>query len=453
MKMKSKKIFSLLLASAILLCGCSNNGEQQPSNTDGAVNTEAPKNTEENTENNTESEAPTVNQVNIGDTSYADGAEDLPFTLDGELTPRMKALIRLNSGNQVRLANMFKKAADNKGITVAYLGGSITQGSSATESNCYARLVTDWFEETFPNTAITYVKAGIGATGSYLGVHRAERDVLSQNPDVVFVDFSVNDTTENTFRNTNSYDSLMRKLWNAESKPAIVCVGMTMEDGTAFQNQHLEVAKHYDLPFISYRNAILDVINKGYIKWTDISNDNIHPNVPGHKILSEMIIDYLTEVMNNKDNITGEESDFSTAYTDNIYEEAKLLTPADIEATDPDAVFDPYEDSFSNMKGYWMASIGGVNGDKVGRLTFKDIEFKNLGILYGETTNGGGLLKVYVDGEEKAIIDTKFPNGWGDYAESKEVVSFEEKGIHTVEIVPQWEDDSLFLYISALMVS
>ncbi len=453
MKLKSKKIFSLLLASAILLCGCSNNGEQQTPNTDGAVNTEAPKNTQENTQNNTESEATNVNQVNIGDTSYADGAEDLPFTLDGELTPRMKALIRLNPGNQVRLANMFKKAAENKGITVAYLGGSITQGSHATETNCYARLVTDWFEETFPNTAITYVKAGIGATGSYLGVHRADRDVLSQNPDVVFVDFSVNDTTENTFRNTNSYDSLMRKLWNAESKPAIVCVGMTMEDGTAFQNQHLEVAKHYDLPFISYRNAILDVINKGYIKWTDISNDNIHPNVPGHKILSDMIIDYLTEVMNNRDNITGEESDFSTAYTDNLYEDAKLLTPADIEATDPDAVFDPYDDSFSNMKGYWMASIGGVDGDKVGRLTFKDIEFKNLGILYGETTNGGGLLKVYVDGEEKAIIDTKFPNGWGDYAESKEVVSFEEKGTHTVEIVPQWEDDSLFMYVSALMVS
>lgn len=456
--MKSKKIVSLLIASAVLLCGCSNNQDPAATDTQGGANTEAPvstaaENNGGNTEENTESEAPNVNQVDLGDLSYADGAEDTPFTLDGELTPRMKALIRLNEGNQVRLANMFKKAAGGEDITVAYLGGSITQGSSATESNCYARLVTNWFEETYPDIKVNYVKAGVGATGSYIGIHRADRDVLSKNPDVVFIDFSVNDTTENTQRNINSYDSLMRKLWNGDSKPAIVCIGMTQETGIAFQSQHLEIAKHYDLPFISYKNAILDVINKGYIKWTDISGDNIHPNVPGHKILSEMIIDYLTEVKDNADSISGDESDFSKAYTDNLYEDATLLTPANTEAVDEDNVFDPYNESFGNMPGYWMASIGGVEGEKVGRLTFKDVEFRNLGILFGKQTNEGGKLKVYVDGEEKATIDTKFPNGWGNYAEAAEVVSFDEKGTHTVEIVPEWEDDTLFLYVCGLMVS
>lgn len=455
--MKAKKIISLLVTSAVLLCGCSNGSEPASTDTGSTTTAQAPQNsaenTQENTEKNTESEAANVNQVNIGDTSYADGVEDSVYTLGGELTPKMKALIRLNPGNQVRLANMFKKAAGGEDITVAYLGGSITQGSSATESNCYARLVTDWFEQTFPDIKVTYVKAGIGATGSYIGVHRADRDVLSKNPDVVFVDFTVNDTTENIKRDVNSYDSLMQKLWNGESKPAIVLIGMTQETGISVQSQHLEVAQHYDLPFISYRNAILDVINKGYIKWTDISGDNIHPNVPGHKILSEMIIDYLTEVMDNRDNISGEESDFSKPFTDNLYEDAVTLTPANIEATDPDAVFDPYDDTFSNMKSYWMASVGGVDGDKVGRLTFKDVEFRSLGILYGRTTTNGGALKILVDGEEKAVINTKFPNGWGTYAEAAEVVSFDEKGKHTIEIVPEWEDDTLFLYVSGLLIS
>lgn len=455
--MKAKKIISLLVTSAVLLCGCSNGSEPASTDTGSTTTAQAPQNsaenTQENTEKNTESEAANVNQVNIGDTSYADGVEDSVYTLGGELTPKMKALIRLNPGNQVRLANMFKKAAGGEDITVAYLGGSITQGSSATESNCYARLVTDWFEQTFPDIKVTYVKAGIGATGSYIGVHRADRDVLSKNPDVVFVDFTVNDTTENIKRDVNSYDSLMQKLWNGESKPAIVLIGMTQETGISVQSQHLEVAQHYDLPFISYRNAILDVINKGYIKWTDISGDNIHPNVPGHKILSEMIIDYLTEVMDNRDNISGEESDFSKPFTDNLYEDAVTLTPANIEAADPDAVFDPYDDTFSNMKGYWMASVGGVDGDKVGRLTFKDVEFRSLGILYGRTTTNGGALKILVDGEEKAVINTKFPNGWGTYAEAAEVVSFDEKGKHTIEIVPEWEDDTLFLYVSGLLIS
>ena len=41
---------------------------------------------------------------------------------------------------------------------------------------------------------------------------------------------------------------------------------------------HSEICRAYDIPMISYHDAILDVINNGHIKWTDISNDNIHPS-------------------------------------------------------------------------------------------------------------------------------------------------------------------------------
>ena len=46
----------------------------------------------------------------------------------------------------------------------------------------------------FPDTEVNYVNAGIGATNSYLAVHRVDNDLLAHKPDVVVVEFSVNDS-------------------------------------------------------------------------------------------------------------------------------------------------------------------------------------------------------------------------------------------------------------------
>lgn len=473
--MKLKKIMSILLSSALLLtlAACNTTENNPPKNTNNAGNTENSTNSGEKTEAVTnkgssdsssinspstspetlppmsEEAPPTVSDLN--DYSYADSSADSPYVIDNGITDRMVALSEMNIGNKVRLANAMKKAAAGEEITVAFIGGSITQGTSAGDDGCYAKLVDLWFEDTFKNATVNYVKAGIGATGSYIGVHRAQRDVISKNPDIVFVEFSVNDTTENTRRNVDSYDSLLRMFWNSESKPALVCIGMTQENGTSFQNYHYDIAKSYDLPFISYRNAILDVIDKGHITWKDISDDNIHPNVAGHKVLAQIITHYLEKVNSEKDSITGDESDFSTPYSKDRFANAKLLTPNEIEGTDESGSYVCMKDNtFSNFTGNWTAR-GGI--DSSAKLVFKDVEAKNIGLLYGEFLRGGPVLDVYIDGKLAAQVDEKFPSGWGNYAEAVQIASFEESGKHTIEIVPEITDDIAMSVICGLLVS
>lgn len=378
--------------------------------------------------------------------------EEIPYTLGGELTPTMIANSRYNVGNQARLAEFFKKLQAGGEVTVAFLGGSITQGSSAGNDLCYARLTANWIQEQFPDAKVNYVNAGIGATGSYIGVHRCDRDVLSHEPDIVFVDFSVNDTTERTELNKLTYESLMRKLWSAESSPAIVTIAMTQDDGTSFQDYHGEIVKRYDLPMISYKDAILDIIDKGYIKWTDISDDNIHPNVPGHALLTDLITDYLRSVIDDLDNISGEESDFSQpAESGEKYLNAKLLTPADTEPVSLGA-FAVREAAFGGFNGSWMLKSSD------GQLTEEDgIEFKvtakNIGILYGKTISNSVKADVYIDGELVTTLDTDFSGGWGNYAEFAELSAFSEEGEHTLKIVPRSKDGAAAMYISAIAVS
>lgn len=376
---------------------------------------------------------------------------DSEYVIENGITDRMIALSRLNVGNRARLAKVFKKAQAGEKITVAYLGGSITQGSSAGNDLCYARLTTNWLMEKFPSAEIEYVNAGIGATGSYIGVYRTDRDVLCHNPDLVFVDFSVNDTTENTQRNIASYDGVLRKLWAAESAPAIVTIAMTMDNGTSFQQYHSEICKAYDIPMISYKDAILDVINNGHIKWTDISDDNIHPNVTGHKVLTEIITAYLQDVIDNLDSIdTEKESDFSAVYASDKYSTAELVIP---EKAEPKASegWETREDLFGNFGGYWRLRTSDGNLDGTSPLTF-EVEAKSIGVFYGRLVKGGSTFDVVVDGTVAKTIDSSFEGGWGNYVEAAEIIDFEECGKHTVEIVPQGGEKSITV-ISAIAIT
>lgn len=81
---------------------------------------------------------------------------------------------------------------------MAYIGGSITEGAKEDDNSCYTRLVTNWFQDTYPDATINYLRAGIGATGLYIGVHRVQHDVLDNGHDIVFVEFSVNDSAKTT---------------------------------------------------------------------------------------------------------------------------------------------------------------------------------------------------------------------------------------------------------------
>lgn len=450
-----KKFISVAAAAALVLSltACKND---TVSNSGSAPDSSAADNSTPDTSNSSNSGADS-NISDVPETSDAgnepqDEIEEIPYVLGGELTPTMIANSRYNVGNQVRLAEFFRKLQAGEEVTAAFLGGSITQGSSAGNDLCYARLTANWLQEQFPDAKVNYVNAGIGATGSYIGVHRCDAQVLSQNPDIVFVDFSVNDTTERTELNKTTYESLMRKLWFAESSPAIVTIAMTQDNGTSFQEYHGEIVKRYDIPMISYKNAILDIIDKGYIKWTDISDDNIHPNVPGHALLTDLITNYLQSVIDDLDNISGEESDFSQpSDSGEKYVNAKLLRPSDTEPASMGA-FTVRDAAFGGFDGSWLLKSPEGQFTDADGIEFK-VTAKNIGIIYGKTTSNSVKADIYIDGELITTLNTDFSGGWGNYAEFAEIAALPEEGEHTLKIVPQTMNDSTVMYISAIAVS
>lgn len=369
-----------------------------------------------------------------------------PVDLAAGITDKMYGRAILNEGNPTRLAAAMKKAENGEKVTVGVIGGSITQGSSATnQNNCYASLFKKWWEEKFPSAEINFVNAGIGGTNSYLGVHRVDEQLLAHNPDVVIVEFSVNDTDKTM--NKYSYDSLVRKILSHETNPAVMLLFTTQENGTSLQDTHKEIGMAYDLPMISYREVVYQEVAAGTLDWKSISPDNIHPNDAGHGIIGQLVDRYLNEIYGKLDTITDEPTAFTAdSYTNDYFKNAKMLGADDITATASEG-FEVIESGFYHQfPNNWKTEAGGT-------MTF-DVECQNFGVFFLCTTDGkSGDYEVYVDGERKGKLEADFTGGWGTYGNTKQIILSKETEKHTIEIKPAEGSEDEGITILGLMVS
>ena len=80
--------------------------------------------------------------------------------------------------------------ADKSEINCVAIGGSITAAGGVSASG--GSKVSTWLGEK-TGKKVNFYNAGIGGTGSDFGITRLYDDVVSRDPDIVFVEFSVND--------------------------------------------------------------------------------------------------------------------------------------------------------------------------------------------------------------------------------------------------------------------
>ncbi len=192
-----------------------------------------------------------------------------------------------------RIEHVFARAEKGEAITIGFLGGSITQGSLASrQENCYASLVYDWWQKRFPKAELTCVNAGIGGTTSHFGAARAAEDLLYARPDMVFVEFSVNDEDEAHFQ--ECYEGLIRHLLRCEWKPAVMLLhNRFYSDGHSAQRIHDEVGRYYGLPRVCMGDVLYSRIQSGELSEEEVTPDGLHPNDRGHALLAELITDKL----------------------------------------------------------------------------------------------------------------------------------------------------------------
>jgi len=205
---------------------------------------------------------------------------------------RQRSLV--SAGDPARLQAVLAKARRGEPICVAAIGGSITAGGDHTKDpkRRYIQQLARWFEVTFPGLKVRLVNAGIGATNSAYGALRVQRDVIAQQPDLVVVEYAVNDCTGNA-KLDESYEGVLRQLLTSSPQRAVIELFFMHKDGKNAQDEQVALGRHYGLPMISFRAAVWPELQAGTVPWETIYDDVVHPNNAGHDIASELLRSFL----------------------------------------------------------------------------------------------------------------------------------------------------------------
>ena len=210
-------------------------------------------------------------------------------------------------GNNARLKKAIEKAKAGEDVTIAFIGGSITQGAGAIpiNSECYAYKTFKGLCELAGKGVdenIHYIKAGVGGTPSELGMIRYEKDVLRDGavtPDIVVVEFAVNDAGDETCG--ECYDSLIRKILAADNKPAVILEFAVFADDWNLQERFIPVGEAYQIPMVSTRDIVVEQFYKKpgagrVVSKNQFFYDSFHPTNAGHTFMAGGLIRLLEMV-------------------------------------------------------------------------------------------------------------------------------------------------------------
>lgn len=305
-----------------------------------------------------------------------------------------------NLGNTYRLKKAIEKARKGEDVNIVYIGGSITEGDGL--ETCYANRSYNYFKDTFgkgKGDNVHYFNSGISGTPSTLGSLRFENDVLSHQPDIIFIEFAVNDGDDEDMK--AAYEAMIRNAFTYETKPAVILLFARMEAGWTSQGWKKEIGFHYDVPMISYADGITYLFDNKAMEWSEFSSDYTHPHAEGNAVVADFIAYFYDEVDRNEgsaeDVVLPDEWMFPKFF-DNATMLKKDTAPSDMGAWKKGSTGFHYSDG-------WTKSYS----DKNDPMVF-EFEGKCAYVIYpnmGSSGFGTLVAKVYLDGELVATKEFK----------------------------------------------
>ena len=326
----------------------------------------------------------------------------------------------VREGDTARLQQVLAKARRGEPVTVAVIGGSITAGAMAsTREKNYGGVLAQWWRQTFPKAKIALVNAGIGATGSNYGALRAQRDLLSHRPDFVVIEYGVNDSNEQASAET--LEGLIRQVLKQPNQPAVVLLFMMNRNGANAQEWHGKVGRHYDLPMLSFRDALWPEIEAGRMKWEEVEADTVHPNDRGHAYAARLVTSLLEKLLKAlpPDTELPAVKPVSKPLLNDLFEHVALFEADALKPTESEGwIFDAKDRCWKSDR-------------PRSRIEF-EIEGRVLLFMDWHIRGPMGKAKVQVDDQPAVVRDAWFDRTWGGYRQTTELARNLPPGKHRV---------------------
>ncbi|MDO5559085.1 MAG: SGNH/GDSL hydrolase family protein [Oscillospiraceae bacterium] len=206
-------------------------------------------------------------------------------------------------GNNYRLKTILEKT-QKKEITIAFLGGSVTQGWDGEKilTQSYSVLLHRYLCNKYPMLKINYVNMALASENSFLGLSITDKYITGINPDIVIVEYAVNNECGSD--HITAYESLIRRLLDLPQSPAVISVFMINSSFYTCQAYMKKVGENYDLPMVSVADSLKMLLDSDEIQWNLYSPDFAHPSIWGHRFIADCMINLFEKISQSEPDIS-----------------------------------------------------------------------------------------------------------------------------------------------------
>ena len=350
----------------------------------------------------------------------------------------------MSTGNNARLKNVIARAQQGEVVTLATIGGSITEGAGASiYQECWASRFHVRFRKAYGaenGSNVCLVNAGVGGTASPFGYMRYQREIVSRVPaedsdglpDIVVIEFSVNDWQEPTGH--RCFESMVKEILDAPNEPVVILLFAVFRNGFNLQDELKRIGKNYNLMMVSIKDGFYAHIGKELTQ-EDFFADEYHPKALGHRIMTDCLMQAVEDAA-ARETDEAPDLDVKPVYGTDFMGLKTIFGGTETDEFSVERSGFPGSDSSS----YRNQPIGQVCGknfyhnekDPMDPLTVKGVFRKCLVAWKATNSEAFGAADILIDG--KKIMTVK--GGKGKWGQSEVVLVLDEReaGEHTLEI-------------------
>ena len=189
----------------------------------------------------------------------------------------------------------------NRVINIVFHGHSVPAGYFKTPEvntlGAYPHLVLQKMKAAYPLAVVNTIVTSIGGENSVQGAKRFDDEVLNHNPDVIFIDYALNDRGVGLENAYIAWDAMIKKAKSNTIK--VILLSPSPDQRVDYQNpanplkKHTEqikrLANENEVGFVdTYKTFEFLYSNKKHL--VEYMSQVNHPNEKGHELIAKEII-------------------------------------------------------------------------------------------------------------------------------------------------------------------
>ena len=192
---------------------------------------------------------------------------------------------------------------ENRTVNIVCHGHSVPSGYFKTPEvrslDSYPNLLRVGLAEHYPHAVINVIVTGIGGENSEQGAKRFQRDVLCFRPDVVTIDYALNDRPMGLEQSRAAWTAMIKAAQAQDTKVILLTptadIGAQLENPNDLLNKHAELVRQlaydYNVGLVDSLAIFQEFVQCGGVLQSIMAQGN-HPNRQGHELVAQALLEW-----------------------------------------------------------------------------------------------------------------------------------------------------------------